>query len=63
VIPIPWVPPDITGGRTYRYTILRACERLDPYRLYGRPFNELNYSEQLEFLGFSFLRDIEDSRT
>jgi hypothetical protein len=32
--------------------MLRACERMDPRAFFGKPWNALSCSEQLELLGY-----------
>jgi hypothetical protein len=53
--------PTPGSGRTFRYLLLRACERVSPLALYGRPLNDLHFAEQLELAGFELLRDHEEN--
>lgn len=48
------VPAD--AGRSERYMILRAVERVSPLALHGRAWCELGYDEQVELLAFADLR-------
>jgi hypothetical protein len=43
-----------------RYLILRACERVDPRAVYGRPWDKLSFAEQKELLAFEWLRAAEN---
>lgn len=41
--------------------ILRACERVSPLAVFGRPWYELERAEQIALLGYAWLRAAEES--
>lgn len=41
--------------------ILRACERVSPLAVYGRPWADLEQGEQDLLLGFEWLRSTEEN--
>lgn len=45
-----------------KYAAFRACERLDPRAIYGAAFYDLPRAQQAEFLGYVYLRDVEERR-
>ena len=55
-----WGPPE-DSGRTLNYAMFRACERLDPRRLWGEPFMKLTPNQQRSLLGYTYLRDTEEA--
>lgn len=40
--------------------ILRACERLSPLSVYGRPWCDLEREEQMELIGYELTRAHEE---
>lgn len=49
------------SGRSLEYWQLRAVQTLDPRSFFGRPWNELTYTEQVKLIAFSTLRMEEEA--
>ena len=50
------------SGRTLKYGIFRACERVSPMDIYGKPWPLLTGTEQADVMAFDLIRSQEDSR-
>lgn len=46
-------------GRTLLYGLYRACERVSPIDLYGKPADMLTQEQQAELIAFDQLRGME----
>lgn len=50
------------SARSLKYDLWRACERVDPARIFGRGLDALTRDEQIELIAFATIRDEEDAR-
>ena len=55
------IPED--AGRSERYMVLRAIERVDPVSVFGLPWTKLTFEQGIELLAFSDFRDHEDAQS